>query len=1055
MPLSNELWRRQLDDHLDVYVRRHIAQDAMEYSAAEMETIFKEHLNPVSELTSFALFEQSGPLETFIERSNVQKDLSEGNSALSTEKWQTSKIVMDYLKGIVNLNSLKNEKSERTSQLWNIEIPPTSTRFVQPLLSQVAMRETPFDCDNNIVDYSSQGSSHSNQRGRKSQLASTLAIPNVSCLFKTFPTEEEIPLSDFDRRALTEPRLRISREDTTSVLSLVKSTPFSAAVPKEDVLRSTRTISFNDNDGLMEGILPFTPPLFPRKEKSLSIIQRTGNSLKSDIAPLLSPVRTQDNSEMNMQTQMMELIDGFEMPSPTPTIVYGTSENDTGNFASEENEHGEFPSSPSIGTNILAKLLDGRIEKVLLPRTEELPSLQTRTTTSYHFTDQSFVTTLTGVLEGGMDVPLPSSPRLPGQADHERVSEVLCSDIARSLDSLGGGMTSMDVYSLISGETLEDQESSILLPVPNLTLSHESARKGRLLPQVLADLRFLPLDVPLGPSHPSIKPSCFLEPTGSVVSLALSLSWQPFYYKGNFFSDETVCMVDQLLSSTGDGEARHLLDAYASLSGVSSPETWPEYLLDNEFSFHEWPDDRILLSRREQISQNALGIPGVSRKTSRTVTDGISRPSSPPAAFPPPPELPFPSPFRRSEIRVDGVIEAESGTSRGVQSDGGSPHIQPFAPGDGHIASISTPNNFSLFVDESPRTEQREIINTPPTWSSRASLHQYLAQRGVVTQADRGETGSLEPGEGDSLRHNDPNDAHSLETNASAKEMPLLSAFLSTNIALPKVWTVPSDSHRYLCSIHTVQRRALAQSLKEECNVDLYELSNMIHPDIVVDSHSAVLFITLSDIPSTLDTLTSEISELAYGFSRILVILESFPADRAQFSTERWKDGHWAQLTMFTKTISETCLKLKNKVNIKLGLLDHDEHLERSEETSSGQALGDTSVEFVISLAIEDSARFVRIFGDYSAGLVTPLERAKLGGARVWLDTVQEEVASCILGRYRGMNVFTALAIASVTPLSNFVAMSSQEKLHSFGTLVGNERMILFDKTYRRAVGDT
>ncbi len=40
------------------------------------------------------------------------------------------------------------------------------------------------------------------------------------------------------------------------------------------------------------------------------------------------------------------------------------------------------------------------------------------------------------------------------------------------------------------------------------------------------------------------------------------------------------------------------------------------------------------------------------------------------------------------------------------------------------------------------------------------------------------------------------------------------------------------------------------------------------------------------------------------------------------------------------------------------------------------------------------------------------------------------------------MNVFAALAIALVMQLSDFVAMDAQEKLHSFGALLGTERMV-------------
>jgi hypothetical protein len=43
---------------------------------------------------------------------------------------------------------------------------------------------------------------------------------------------------------------------------------------------------------------------------------------------------------------------------------------------------------------------------------------------------------------------------------------------------------------------------------------------------------------------------------------------------------------------------------------------------------------------------------------------------------------------------------------------------------------------------------------------------------------------------------------------------------------------------------------------------------------------------------------------------------------------------------------------------------------------------------------------------------------------------------------YRGMNVFAALSIASVMPLSDFVELPLPRKVHLFGTLVGKARMV-------------
>ena len=283
--------------------------------------------------------------------------------------------------------------------------------------------------------------------------------------------------------------------------------------------------------------------------------------------------------------------------------------------------------------------------------------------------------------------------------------------------------------------------------------------------------------------------------------------------------------------------------------------------------------------------------------------------------------------------------------------------------------------------------EQMHSSEPPPAWANRSSLHQFLAQRGIDMQEDPELQPDMEIGYDAASSRETPFIVHQQENSPPTGEVSLPPGFLSTSITLPGIWTMPEEYHRYLCSIHTIQRRALVQSLTAECNVELYEVAGVENPDIIVDSHSGVLFKTLSDIPNDIDGLASEISELGYSFSRILVVLESFPADRALFSMAKWTNGQWPQLRMLTQTVSETCVKLKSKVNVKLGLLGIDDE-DNSVTDECGEGLGDISVEFVLSQSIDESAQLVRVFGDYAAQAASPMEQAELGGVRLWLDRV-------------------------------------------------------------------
>jgi hypothetical protein len=202
--------------------------------------------------------------------------------------------------------------------------------------------------------------------------------------------------------------------------------------------------------------------------------------------------------------------------------------------------------------------------------------------------------------------------------------------------------------------------------------------------------------------------------------------------------------------------------------------------------------------------------------------------------------------------------------------------------------------------------------------------------------------------------------------------------FVSPIIKLPEIWTRPSEEHHYICSIKLLQRRALIHLLEQDCTVALTEAENMQVPDLVIDSHSAVVLVTISNVVlSTIPALVSSISHLGHSFERILVILESFPINRAEYSAERLNNRAWSDLRLITDHSITSCLKLKKHLAISIALLGTDE-----------LDFGDVHVEFVVAESVTDSARLIRSFGDYAELAVSELERQKLWDDRSWLDTV-------------------------------------------------------------------
>ncbi|PVG03727.1 hypothetical protein CPB86DRAFT_810313 [Serendipita vermifera] len=285
----------------------------------------------------------------------------------------------------------------------------------------------------------------------------------------------------------------------------------------------------------------------------------------------------------------------------------------------------------------------------------------------------------------------------------------------------------------------------------------------------------------------------------------------------------------------------------------------------------------------------------------------------------------------------------------------------------------------------------------------------------------------------------DPNSDSNLSPYTGGEQCSFPPDFSSSIIKIPEAWARPGEDHHYICSINLLQRRALVHQLEQDCAVTLTETESVQVPDLVVDSHSAVVLVTISDVvPATISALVSSIGHLGYSFERIFVILEAFPINRAEYSVERLNSGIWGDLKLVTNHSIASCIKFKKHLAISVALLGTDQ-----------LDFGDVRVEFVVARSVEESARFIRLFGDYAEVVVSELERQKLWGVRSWLETADDDQIS-LISQIPGMNVFAAKAIASVIPLSHFLTMDLETKIHQFGALFGPSRLALFENSYGR-----
>lgn len=191
---------------------------------------------------------------------------------------------------------------------------------------------------------------------------------------------------------------------------------------------------------------------------------------------------------------------------------------------------------------------------------------------------------------------------------------------------------------------------------------------------------------------------------------------------------------------------------------------------------------------------------------------------------------------------------------------------------------------------------------------------------------------------------------------------------------------MPIERHRYLASLAFVQRRALVKALAQDCSVDLTELEELNGADLIIDSHTAVKLVTVSEVvPSNLDSLASEIISMGYGFSRIMLVLENYPFSRG-FLVRKLEENEWAELDMVTATVISTCSKLRRRIAVGMGLLEG----ERNED--GNESLGTVEVEIVLASSPRETARLVRRLGDYVQVWAANEERNSLWGPRLWLE---------------------------------------------------------------------
>ncbi|KAF7964508.1 hypothetical protein HWV62_6765, partial [Athelia sp. TMB] len=243
-------------------------------------------------------------------------------------------------------------------------------------------------------------------------------------------------------------------------------------------------------------------------------------------------------------------------------------------------------------------------------------------------------------------------------------------------------------------------------------------------------------------------------------------------------------------------------------------------------------------------------------------------------------------------------------------------------------------------------------------------------------------------------------------------------------LILPSPWRIPSSVHRYLASVDFAQKRSIISALtNHECSVELTERETLDGVDIIIDPHTAIIFASLGSLPSQGETLSQRLGELSWRYSRLLVILEAFSSSAAY---KRYKPR--SLVNPYTAPGLRAIQKLRRSFAIMDGC---------------GSKRSGTSIHLAFADTVEQAAMFTRCFGDCSEANDTT--GGVIWGSRKWLDSEEQEDER-ELGRFPGMNMFSALTLICQMPLHVFLDLSTPERTSVLEQLIGYDRAMAFNE---------
>ncbi|KAK1230488.1 hypothetical protein PQX77_006416 [Marasmius sp. AFHP31] len=252
---------------------------------------------------------------------------------------------------------------------------------------------------------------------------------------------------------------------------------------------------------------------------------------------------------------------------------------------------------------------------------------------------------------------------------------------------------------------------------------------------------------------------------------------------------------------------------------------------------------------------------------------------------------------------------------------------------------------------------------------------------------------------------------------------PPLDLLSQNTIQLPSSWIPPTSAHWYLASMQLVQKQTLVRYLRSEsCGVGIVEREDLNGVDLILDPHTAVIYINLRALPSQCESIVATLSEQSWRYTRLFVVFEAYPPSWS-FKPIASERGDSEALNVYTPPVIKAIKKLRRDLSISEGC---------NNKRSSCKIFE------AFARDVEAAAVHIRNFGDIVAsdGNSNPI----LWGDRDWLEgDVSEDEAGLAVAD--GMNHFAAVVILCQVGVQDVLDMQPEDRISSFGPYVGNERM--------------